>query len=31
MNAILATLLLQVTDTVPAPLVLTPEVTDGSV
>ena len=31
MNTILAAILLQVTDTVPAPLVLTPEVTDGSV
>ncbi len=31
MNTILAVILLQVTDTVPAPLVLTPEVTDGSV
>lgn len=31
MNAILATLLLQVTDTIPAPPVLTTEVSDGSV
>ena len=31
MNTILAAILLQVTDTVPAPLVLTPEVTDGIV
>ena len=31
MNTILAAILLQVTVTVPAPLVLTPEVTDGSV
>lgn len=31
MNTILAAILLQVTDTVPAPLVLTPEVTYGSV
>lgn len=31
MNTILAAILLQVTDTVPAPLVLTPEVADGSV